>query len=262
MTYDPAFTNTASCKSRITFIDGDKGILSYRGYPIEQLAEKSTYLETAYLLMNGELPTTAQLEALDAQHHAPHDRPREHQEVHRRLPLRRASDGRCSCRTVGALSTFYPDAKNIYDPESRRDADHPADRQDADARRVRLPPRASACRTSTRTTTSRYTGNFLQHDVQDDGAASTSRTRCSSARSTCSSSCTPTTSRTARPTRCAASAARRSIPYSATAAAVRRALRAAARRRERGGAAHAAGDRLVKNVPAFIERVKERRGRG
>src|SRR5678816_3973375 len=61
MTYDPAFMNTASCKSRITFIDGDKGILEYRGYPIEQLAEKSTYLEVAYLLLNGELPTASQL---------------------------------------------------------------------------------------------------------------------------------------------------------------------------------------------------------
>src|SRR5687768_13466508 len=61
MTYDPAFMNTASCKSRITFIDGDKGILEYRGYPIEQLAEKSSYLEVAYLLLNGELPTEPQL---------------------------------------------------------------------------------------------------------------------------------------------------------------------------------------------------------
>ena len=56
MTYDPAFTNTASCKSRITFIDGDKGILNYRGYPIEELAQHSNYLETAYLLLNGESP--------------------------------------------------------------------------------------------------------------------------------------------------------------------------------------------------------------
>ena len=62
MTYDPAFTNTASCISRITFIDGDKGILRYRGYPIEELAEKSTYIETAYLILHGELPTKAQLE--------------------------------------------------------------------------------------------------------------------------------------------------------------------------------------------------------
>src|SRR3954464_9107841 len=61
MTYDPAFMNTASCKSRITFIDGDRGILRYRGYPIEQLAEHSTYLEVAYLLLHGELPDEAQL---------------------------------------------------------------------------------------------------------------------------------------------------------------------------------------------------------
>src|ERR1700752_4583395 len=61
-TYDPAFMNTAACRSRITFIDGDKGILEYRGYPIEQLAEKSTYLETAYLIIFGELPSKAQLE--------------------------------------------------------------------------------------------------------------------------------------------------------------------------------------------------------
>src|SRR5215472_17134972 len=61
MSYDPAFNNTASCISRVTYIDGDAGILRYRGYPIEDLAEKSTYLETAYLLLNGELPTAAQL---------------------------------------------------------------------------------------------------------------------------------------------------------------------------------------------------------
>src|SRR5437899_9478406 len=62
MTYDPAFMNTAACRSRITFIDGDTGILEHRGYPIEQLAEQSTFLETAYLLLNGELPTAPQLE--------------------------------------------------------------------------------------------------------------------------------------------------------------------------------------------------------
>src|SRR5271169_1826762 len=62
MSYDPAFTNTASCKSRITFIDGDKGILRYRGYAIEDLAEKSTYLETAYLIVHGELPSRQQLD--------------------------------------------------------------------------------------------------------------------------------------------------------------------------------------------------------
>src|SRR3954447_4806969 len=62
MTYDPAYTNTASCRSAITYIDGDQGVLEYRGYPIEQLAEQSTYLEVAYLLIHGELPTQAQLD--------------------------------------------------------------------------------------------------------------------------------------------------------------------------------------------------------
>ena len=61
MTYDPGFKNTASCKSNITYIDGDKGILRYRGYPIEQVAEKINYLKTAYLIINGELPTTAEM---------------------------------------------------------------------------------------------------------------------------------------------------------------------------------------------------------
>src|SRR3970040_883618 len=66
-TYDPAFMNTAACRSRITHIDGDKGMLEYRGYPIEQLAEHSTYLETAYLIIFGELPTSDQLEAWKAE---------------------------------------------------------------------------------------------------------------------------------------------------------------------------------------------------
>ena len=82
MSYDPAFLNTASCKSRITFIDGDKGILRYRGYPIEQLAEKCTYLEVAYLLLYGELPDEEAVRRVGAQHHVPHDDPREPEEVH------------------------------------------------------------------------------------------------------------------------------------------------------------------------------------
>ncbi len=73
MSYDPAFTNTASCRSKVTFIDGDKGILRYRGYPIEELAEKSNYLETAYLIVKGELPDREALQELGAQHQDPHD---------------------------------------------------------------------------------------------------------------------------------------------------------------------------------------------
>jgi len=118
MTYDPAFMNTASCKSRITFIDGDEGILEYRGYPIDQLAEKSTYLEVAYLLLNGALPTEKQLKdwkrnitnhtfinenikkVIDGFHYNAHP-----------MGMFEA--------TLGALSTFYPDAKDIFNQELR-----------------------------------------------------------------------------------------------------------------------------------------------
>ncbi|HEV2183408.1 MAG TPA: citrate synthase [Candidatus Acidoferrales bacterium] len=119
MTYDPAYTNTASCISRITFIDGDKGILRYRGYPIEELAEKSTYLETAYLILHGELPTNAQLE--DWTYHVTH-----HTFIHE--SIKKFLDGfhydahpmGMIISAVAALSTFYPDAKNIFDEDSRR----------------------------------------------------------------------------------------------------------------------------------------------
>ncbi|MFY9610240.1 MAG: citrate synthase [Blastocatellia bacterium] len=119
VSYDPAFMNTASCKSRITFIDGDKGILRYRGYPIEQLAERSSYLEVAYLLLNGELPTAAQLDGwrFEITHHT---------FIHENI--KKVMDGfhydahpmGMLVGTVGALSTFYPDAKHIFDAESRK----------------------------------------------------------------------------------------------------------------------------------------------
>ncbi|MDT5059739.1 MAG: citrate synthase [Acidobacteriota bacterium] len=123
MTYDPAFMNTASCKSRITFIDGDKGILEYRGYPIDQLAEKSTYLEVAYLLLHGELPNSAQLnewthnityhtfinesikKVMDGFHYNAH-------------PMGMFES------TMAALSTFYPDAKEIFDEPCRKKQIH------------------------------------------------------------------------------------------------------------------------------------------
>jgi len=119
MSYDPAFTNTASCISRITFIDGDKGILRYRGYGIEELAEKSTYLETAYLILHGELPTRAQL--ADWTYHVTH-----HTFIHE--SIKKFLDGfhydahpmGMIISAVAGLSTFYPDAKNIFDQESRR----------------------------------------------------------------------------------------------------------------------------------------------
>jgi citrate synthase len=118
MTYDPAFMNTASCKSRITYIDGDKGILEYRGYPIDQLAEKSTYLEVAYLLLHGELPNEAQLQTwtrnitfhtfineniktvIDGFHYNAHP-----------MGMFEAM--------LGALSTFYPDSKDIFNVDCR-----------------------------------------------------------------------------------------------------------------------------------------------
>ena len=120
MTYDPAFTNTAPCKSRITFIDGDRGILNYRGYPIEQLAERSSYLETAYLILHGELPTKAQYEAWahNITHHTI-----VHENIKELMGAFRydAHPMGMLMSTVAALSTFYPAAKQIHDPQARRD---------------------------------------------------------------------------------------------------------------------------------------------
>src|ERR671919_793684 len=119
MTYDPAFMNTAACRSRITFIDGDKGVLLYRGYPIEQLAEHSDFLETAYLILFGELPTPAALDGWIAEvtHHT-----MLHENIKKFLEGFRydAHPMGMFLSAVGALSTFYPDAKNIFDAESRR----------------------------------------------------------------------------------------------------------------------------------------------
>src|SRR3990172_5179163 len=119
MTYDPGFMNTASCESRITYIDGERGILNYRGYPIEQLAESSTFVETAYLIIHGELPTRQQLE--DWTYHITH-----HTIIHRNIE--KFIDGfhydahpmGVLLSTVAALSTFYPDAHDIMNPESRQ----------------------------------------------------------------------------------------------------------------------------------------------
>jgi len=118
MSYDPAFLNTASCRSAITYIDGDVGILRYRGYPIEQLAEESTYLETAYLLLFGELPTTAELEAWidEITHHT-----FVHENVKRLMEGFRydAHPMGMFVSSVAALSTFYPEASAVLDPEIR-----------------------------------------------------------------------------------------------------------------------------------------------
>jgi citrate synthase len=119
MSYDPAYLNTASCRSTITYIDGDAGILRYRGYPIEQLAEEASFLETAYLLFEGELPTATQLEEFE-------ETVRFHTYVH--TNVQKFLEGfRYDAHpmgmllgAVGALSTFYPDAKQIGDVESRK----------------------------------------------------------------------------------------------------------------------------------------------
>jgi len=118
MTYDPAFMNTANCRSQITFIDGDKGILLYRGYPIEQLAEDSDYLETAYLILFGELPTASQIQAWTREitlHTMLHENVKKFMEGFRYD----AHPMGIFLSTVGALSTFYPDAKHIFDKASR-----------------------------------------------------------------------------------------------------------------------------------------------
>src|SRR6266542_3792814 len=119
MTYDPAFMNTANCKSRITYIDGDKGVLLYRGYPIEQLAEQSDFLETAWLILFGELPTAKEYEQWTRQvtlHTMLHTNLAKLMEGFRHD----AHPMGMFISTVGALSTFYPDAKDIFSPESRR----------------------------------------------------------------------------------------------------------------------------------------------
>jgi citrate synthase len=119
MSYDPGYLNTASCKSTITFIDGDRGVLEYRGYPIEQLAEKSTYLETAYLILYGELPNRRQLEEWTYQitHHTILN------ENTKKLMDGFRYDAHpmgMFISTVAALSTFYPESKNIFDEQVRR----------------------------------------------------------------------------------------------------------------------------------------------
>jgi citrate synthase len=119
LSYDPAFMNTASCRSAITFIDGERGILRYRGYPIQELAEHASFLEVAWLLLEGELPTPAQLEEWT-------DEIVHHTFIHENI--KKFIDGfhhdahpmGILVGTVGALSTFYPDANRIDDPASRR----------------------------------------------------------------------------------------------------------------------------------------------
>src|SRR6266700_2194389 len=123
MTYDPAFQNTAACRSRITYIDGDQGILLYRGYPIEQLAEQSDYLETAYLILFGELPTAAQMQSWTRAitlHTMLHENIKKLMEGFQYD----AHPMAIFLSTVGAMSSFYPEAKHIHDKSARMRQTH------------------------------------------------------------------------------------------------------------------------------------------
>ena len=210
MSYDPAFTNTASCRSAITYIDGEAGILEHRGYSIEQLCERSNFLEVAYLLIFGELPTGPQLDrwAYDITHHTfVHEDLKQLFEGFRydAHPMGMLLSG------VGALSTFYPDAKQIGDPEERYMA--------AVRLIAKVPTLAAFSYRHNMGLPYVYPDNDLKlrrelplDDVQEDRRCSSSQTRAWRGPSTCSSSSTPTTNRTARPTRYAASAPPTSIP--------------------------------------------------
>jgi citrate synthase len=179
MTYDPAFTNTASTKSTITYIDGDEGILKYRGYPIEKLAPSSTYLETAWLVLYGELPTRSELDEWERDitfHTFIHENIRKligafNYDAH---PMG------IFVSAMAALSTYYPDAKDVFNEEQRA----------LDIRRIvaKVATVAAAAYRHSRGLPFVYPDN--------DG------------RWTSSSSSTPTMSRTAAPTLCAPSAAR------------------------------------------------------
>ena len=208
VSYDPAFMNTASCRSKITFIDGDKGILRYRGYPIEQLAEKSNYLEVAYLILNGELPTKSQL--ADWTWHITH-----HTFIHENI--KKFVDGfhhdahtmGMLVGTIGALSTFYPDAKSIHDAESRQKQIYrligkvPTIAAFVYRHSMGMPYAYPDNDLS-------YTGNFLNMMFKMSEVKYQPNPAWS-ARWTCCSSCMRITSRTAAPTPCAALAARRPI---------------------------------------------------
>src|SRR6266496_2249204 len=119
LSYDPAFTNTASTRSAISYLDGDRGVLLYRGYPIEQIAEKSTFLETAYLILNGDLPTKAQLEAWQREiitHTMVHENIKHLVDAFRHD----AHPMGMFISAVAALSSFYPESSQIFDPEVRQ----------------------------------------------------------------------------------------------------------------------------------------------
>jgi citrate synthase len=195
-TYDPGFTSTASCESKITYIDGDEGILLHRGYPIDQLAEHGDFLEVCYLLLYGELPTATQKADFDY-------RVTRHTMVHEQMSRfftgfrRDAHPMAVMCGCVGALSAFYHDSTDITDPHQRMVAS-----MRMIAKMPTLPrwptsitSASLSCIRRTISTTRRTSCACALRCL----ARSTRSTRCCRARWTGSSSCTPTTNRTPRP---------------------------------------------------------------
>ena len=153
-TYDPGFMSTAACNSAITYIDGDKGELLYRGYPIDKLAQNADFLETCYLLLKGELPNAEQNDEFvkTVTHHT-----MVHEQMHFffRGFRRDAHPMAMLVAAVGALSAFYHDSLDINDPRHREDLGHPPDREAADAGRDGVQVQRSASRSCTRRTTCR-----------------------------------------------------------------------------------------------------------
>ena len=252
MTYDPAFMNTASCRSAITYLDGEAGVLEYRGYPIEQLAEHSTYLEVAYLLVHGAAAQSEAARRVDARDHDPHVRARERPQLHAGLPLRRAPDGDAAGlgrRAVDVLSGRQPD----QGPGDPVPPDHPADREDADAGGVRLPPQhGAAVRLSGQRPA--LPRQLPLDAVQDDRAQVRAR---SSARAGAGRPVHP--ARRPRAELLDERGARGRLlagrPVLGGRGRHRRALRPAARRRQRAGAADAAADRAQGEHPGLHRRA-------
>ena len=209
MTYDPAFMNTASCRSAITFIDGDKGILRYRGYPIEVLAEHCTYLEVAYLLLFGDLPSPADLKnwVNEITHHTMlHENTKQFMEGFRHD----AHPMAMLVSTVAALSASYPEARANSRSRQPVAPDQTADWQDTVDRGhvVSAQSRLSVCVSGQR---SQLSGKFHEHVVEDGGAEVCGQPCDWPARWTFFSFFMPTTSRTAAPTPCGRWAAPRPI---------------------------------------------------
>ena len=213
-TYDPGFTSTASCESKITFIDGDEGILLYRGYPIEQLAEHGDFLETCYLLLYGELPTAAQ--KADFDHRVTY-----HTMVHEQMNRfftgfrRDAHPMAIMCGVVGAMSAFYHDSTDIIGPLPAHGRVAAHDRQDADDRGdgVQVPHRPALRLSAQR---ARLRLELPAHVLRRAVRGVQGQSRSSRAPWTASSSSTPITSRTPRPRRSVSPARRAPIPSPAS----------------------------------------------